>query len=193
MRPLGKNKTRFTENIVRLNGLDFGGWVFKDGMRFGSAGKWWGGTGVRGRRHNGLDVRYHKGRGGEKTLFFTLPEGTKIPLIYPGRVVKLLPDFLAWSIFVETEEKNGTAGGKRPIIAYGHLEPAAGLKKSASGPPLAEGAVIGAIRKTKNSPVPAHLHISIALVPEEIAVENLSWKVLDETPGVVFLDPERVL
>ncbi|MDA8174115.1 MAG: hypothetical protein M0018_05935 [Nitrospiraceae bacterium] len=177
-------KTDFTVNLVRLNRLDFRKWMFRPGMRMDDLQMWWG-SGLRKRRHNGLDLRFHEtGKGQEAAL----AEGTRIPLIYPGRVVKIIPDFLAESVFVEAENKiHGNK--KRLLTVYGHLITESG----AAGRLMDEGSTIGRLGKIKGGPVPMHLHISIVFVPDEITADKLSWKILDETEGVEFLDPEGIL
>ena len=150
-------------------------------------GRMWWARGLRKSRHNGLDLRFHETGKGQVAA---LKEGTRIPLIYPGRVVKITPDFLAESVFVEAENKvHENKNKKRLLTVYGHLIAEAG----AAGRRMDEGAIIGRLGKTKEGPVPAHLHISIILVPEEIGVDKLSWKILDEANGVEFLDPEGIL
>lgn len=173
--------TNFTKNLVSLNGLFFRKWVLRPGMGFGSAEKWWA-EGRRYRRHNGLDLRFYENGQGQ---IEKLPVGTKIPLIYPGGILRIIPDFLGVSIFAEHEIRNG----RRLFTIYGHLVPEPGIE----GRRLDEGAVIGKIGKLTKSPVPAHLHISVALVPPEIPAEKLDWKALDETDGVEFMDPEGIL
>ena len=145
---------------------------------------WWAG-GPRKIGHNGLDLRFYETGTGQAAA---LAEGTRIPLIYPGRVVKIIPDFLAESVFVEAENKINE-NKKRLLTVYGHLIAEAG----AVGRRMDEGAIVGRLGKIKKGPVPAHLHISIVLVPEEITVDKLSWKTLDEADGVEFLDPEGIL
>lgn len=167
-----------------MNGLDFRKWIFGPGMRMDDLQTWWA-SGLRKHRHNGLDLRFYEtGKRQEATL----ADGTRIPLIYPGRVVKIIPDFLAESVFVETENKLHE-NKKRLLTVYGHLIAESG----AAGRPMQEGSIIGRLGKIKGSPVPMHLHISIALLPDEITADKLSWKILDEAEGVEFLDPEGIL
>lgn len=176
--------TSFTETLVRLNGLSFSKWLFLPGMVFGSVEKWWTeGQRAGAQRHNGTDLRLYEDTAGKTEA---LPEGTKVPLIYPGRIVRITPDFLAESIFVENDicEK-----GRRLFTLYGHMLAGPHVE----GRRIAEGEVIGRIGMVKKSPVPEHLHISFALVPEVIPGEELSWTVLDESEGIIFLDPEMIL
>ncbi|MDA8325803.1 MAG: hypothetical protein M0033_06250 [Nitrospiraceae bacterium] len=150
--------------------------------------KWWAeGETLRpgGQKHNGLDLRLYETASGQVAA---LSEGTKIPLLYPGRIVSISPDFLAQSIFVENEV-NKAGRGKRLFTVYGHLLADARLE----GRRLDGGQVIGSLGRPKTNTAPAHLHLSIFLAPEDVPVKKLSWKLLDETPGVVFLDPEGIL
>ena len=158
-------------------------------MRLGDRVKWWAeGETLRpgGQKHNGLDLRLYETASGQVAA---LSEGTKIPLLYPGRIVSISPDFLAQSIFVENEV-NKAGRGKRLFTVYGHLLADARLEGRRLDACLDEGLVIGGLGRLKKSAAPAHLHISILYAPEDVPVKKLSWKLLDETPGVVFLDPE---
>ncbi len=180
----------FTGNLVRLNSLDFRKWKFMPGMLFRSEGKWWPGPGHpknharRKTRHNGLDLRLYETPSGK---IKTLPEETKVPLLKAGKIKKIIPDFLGFSVFAEHEVRE--AGG-RLFTIYGHMTPEAGIE----GRQLDEGHVIGKLAVSEGSAVPAHLHISIALVPENIlAEETVSWKILGEAKGVVFFNPEKII
>jgi len=60
-------KTRFTEHMVRENGLHekgFAGWVFLPGMLFWGKNKWWGDESRRVTPHEGLDFSLYEDREG---------------------------------------------------------------------------------------------------------------------------------
>ena len=161
--------------------MDFARWNFLPGMLFRSEGKWWAG-GVRGRGHNGLDLRFYETGSGEAR---TLSEETKIPLLQTGRIIKIIPDFIGYSIFAGHERRDD---GRRLLTIYGHMNPAAAIGNAK----LAGGCAIGRLAGAKG-PVPPHLHLSIALVPADISREALSWETLDAAAGVIFMDPEQLI
>ncbi len=173
----------FTENLVRLNSLDFARWKFLPGMLFKAEEKWWT-EGRRARVHNGLDLRLYETK---SAGVGTLSKGVKIPLLKAGRAAKITPDFIGHSIFVEHDGL--FYGGKRLFTVYGHLVP----EKSIEGGHMDCGGMIGKVAPSKKSAVPPHLHISIVLVPENIPLEDLRWETLDQAEGVAFLDPAEVI
>jgi len=57
------NRTRFTEWLIRENGLGDPGlkeWIFCPGMLFHAVCKWWGDKGTRNTPHEGLDLFLYK-------------------------------------------------------------------------------------------------------------------------------------
>jgi hypothetical protein len=160
------HKSRFTEYFVRLNNLDFKRWVFEPGMAFLSESKWWD-KGYRGHRHNGLDLRLYVTRNG---TIKTMPEDAKIPIIYEGKIVRGIKDFLGYTLFVAHEifEKNSQL-----FTIYGHVKQTEDILP---GRFLKEGAVITTLAVT-NGKVPAHLHLSAVLIPKSIPLEELTWKI----------------
>ncbi len=169
--------------MVRLNSLRFAEWRILPGMEFGSRVKWWSDGNDRKEAHNGLDLRFYNDPDGR---ILALDRHAEVPLIYPGLVVRCVPDFLGQSIFV----RHGiTEAGRRLFTLYGHVVPAAGILNTA----LPEGAVIAALSEAGNMKVPCHLHISIALMPDSVPPENLGWKMLSENQDVTFLDPREII
>lgn len=178
------DKSRFTEYLVRVNTLRFKRWVFEAGMLFLSESKWWGEKGHRGHRHNGLDLRLYENHDG---ILETISEGTKIPLIYEGRIVRIIEDFLGYTIFAAHEIFDK---GAQLFTIYGHVQPATDvlIDRFAS-----EGKVVANLAGTKNMKVPAHLHLSLAFIPKTIRVESLTWQTLDEFENIIFLDPRDII
>lgn len=177
-------KSRFTENLVRLNSLSFRRWVFEPGMEFLSESKWWGDRGHRGQRHNGLDLLFYETDKGELR---TLEEDTKIPIIYEGRIVKSVEDFLGYTLFAAHEIYDGDF---QLFTLYGHVLQ---FPDIAGGEPLSEGTIIATLPATRGGKVPIHLHISAALTPKNLPLENLSWKRLNETEDITFFDPREII
>jgi hypothetical protein len=178
------NKSRFTEYLVRLNTLRFKKWLFEPGMLFSSESKWWGDKGCRGYRHNGLDLRAYENQEG---VHETISEGTKIPLIYEGRIVRIIEDFLGYTIFAAHEIFDK---GSQLYTIYGHVQPSADVLIDRF---TSEGKVVANLAGPKNMKVPAHLHLSIAFIPETIGVETITWQTIDKFENIIFLDPWDVI
>jgi hypothetical protein len=176
--------SRFTEQLVRLNALRFRRWLFKPGMIFGAEAKWWGDRGARGRDHNGLDVLWYETDGGVRER---LGAGTRIPILYEGTIVKTFADFLGCTVVASHDLVDGRS---RLHTLYGHVLPAPGC---VAGARVGEGEEIASLAGAEGRVVPAHLHLSAAFVPRGILPAEITWKVLDSTPGVRFLDPEDLI
>lgn len=178
------DRSSFTERLVGLNALSFNRWVFEPGMFFLSETKWWGDGENRDTLHNGLDLRLYEAADG---TLRTLEEGTKIPIIYEGKIVAVVKDFLGYSLFAvhEIYDKN-----HRLFTIYGHV-----VQKSdiPAGLTLREGTEIAALAKASPGKVPSHLHLSLAMIPRRISAANLNWQVLDEDKDVLYLDPQGII
>jgi len=177
-------KSRFTEHIISLNSLSFRRWVFEPGMEFRSEAKWWGDRGDRGQPHNGLDILFYETPGGELK---TIDENTKIPVIYPGRIVKRDKDFLGYTLFATHEIFDGD---RRLCTLYGHVLQTPDIVEDAD---VDEGGIIATLPPGRRSKAPSHLHISVVLIPADMPVKELSWKKLDESEGLSFIDPQGII
>ncbi len=177
-------KSRFTENMVRLNSLSLRRWVFEAGMEFLSDLKWWGDKGHRGRQHNGLDMLYYETAGSELK---TIGENTRIPIIYPGMIIKRVNDFLGYTLFAAHEIFDGDC---RLFTLYGHVIAVPDIDE---GEYMDEGMIIATLPPSKSGKVPSHLHISAVFIPKDMPVENLSWKMLDELTSASFVDPQEII
>jgi hypothetical protein len=177
-------KTRFTEHLTRLNALRFTKWVFDPGMLYRSELKWWGDKGYREHRHNGLDLQLYETSDG---TLQAISGGTKIPIIYDGKIVRRIKDFLGYTLFVEHEicEKDC-----RLFTIYGHVLQTAEVS---IGRLLNEGSVVATLAEAKNMKVPDHLHLSVALVPKTIPSGSLTWKTLHEAEDIHFFDPGHII
>lgn len=177
-------KSRFTEHLVRLNNLRFKRWVFESGMSFLSESKWWGDKGPRGYRHNGLDLRLYEDDAGSLK---TIEADTKIPIIYEGRLVRSIKDFLGHTLFAAHEIYEGDS---QLFTLYGHVLQIADVF---IGESLSDGAAVATLAGAKNMKVPGHLHLSVALIPKEIPLETLMWKNLNESEDILFFDPRDII
>ncbi len=178
------NKSLFTEHLARLNALRFKKWIFEPGMLFSSEMKWWGEKGRRGSPHNGLDLLFYEASDGKLK---TIVEGTKVPIIYDGKLVRVIGDFLGYSMFAAHEIYDKDF---RLFTVYGHVLQ---LPHVSIGEPLREGAVIATLAGPSKKVVPSHIHISLALIPKTMSAEELTWKLLDENKAVRFFDPRRII
>ena len=177
-------RSLFTERLIQLNTLKFEKWVFEPGMLFSSGTKWWGDKGARGRRHNGLDLRSYKACDG---TLRTLEEGTRIPIIFDGRIVGAIRDFIGYSVFAAHEIYDRDSG---LFTIYGHVVQAPRVRIDET---LREGTEIAAMAGSSAGKAPCHLHISVAMIPRYRSFEALNWKVLEEDKAVRFFDPLDII
>jgi len=173
-------RSRFTENFGRVNSLCFDRWIFDPGMLFLSDRKWWGDQGLRSRRHNGLDLQRYASDG---DAVKDLEHDMKVPMMFDGSVVRRIKDFLGETFFAVHEIFDGDS---QLFTIFGHLQPADCFHEGIS---LSEGDVFATVCGTGNAGVPAHIHLSAALIPREIRVESLTWKIVDNDARIRFIDP----
>ena len=87
-------KSRFTEIFIHENALEAAGfdeWIFLPGMMFRAQDKWWGDRGKREKAHEGIDLCLYKDR---QDRIQRLKKNAKIPVMYSGKIVGILDDFL---------------------------------------------------------------------------------------------------
>ena len=177
-------RSQFTGNLVLKNSLDRSGfkeWVFCPGMMFNAEHKWWDGRDKRSSDHEGLDLFLYRNYDGE---ILRLDEGTEVPAIYDGTVVRVIDDFLGRSIFME--HANGL------ITAFGHTRPLAGI---VAGTRMKEGDTIATIAeitdpKMKISP---HLHISAGWISGTIPYVKLNWETIVTSDTIALIDPLELI
>ena len=178
--------TRFTEFLVQKNALDrggFKGWIFCPGMRFNSTDNWWGDQGKRNTLHEGLDLCFFKD--GEGTIL-RLGEKTKVPVLYDGRVVGIIDDFLGKSVIVEHKIPNGR--DRRLCTIYGHTIPEDNLHV---GGIVRQGDVIATLagERLLKTKILSHLHISLGWTSRKTAYDRLDWKNIGAPNRLSLLDP----
>lgn len=172
----------YVGRLAAANGLSVKRFVFQPGMLFGSMEKWWG-QGRRRERHNGLDLREFEFNNGRKGVF---GGGRSVPAVHDGVAVKTEKDFLGQTVFLAHDFLEE---GKRLYTIYGHMAPVA----LAAGERVRVGAILGRVAEYEGMKVPAHLHLSVALIPPAVRPQELTWEFLLKAEGVVFLDPAGVL
>ena len=71
---------------------------------------------------------------------------------------------------------------------YGHVKLLAGIEREVA---LEEGGIVGSISGTegKRLKILPHVHISVAWIPEDFPAENLDWKIMNESPDIILLNP----
>lgn len=170
-----------------LDGLGFNEWIFHHAMLFGSHCKWWGDMGKRERPHEGLDLCLYRNEEGD---IHYLGEQTKVPVIFPGQVVKVVGDFLGESVFVSHGDYESNESRLHTI--YGHIKPQDHIRP---GERLSEGDVIGVINNARigDAVIPQHLHISVAWVPNTVHAQEFGWQMAGDPTKVMPLDPLRVI
>jgi len=183
-------KARFTEFLIRENGLDEGGfeeWIFCPGMLFNAPDKWWGDQGKRDKPHEGLDLCLYRDRRGR---VLRVDAKTRIPVMYDGEVVGVVHDFLGETVIIEHAFRQ--VDDRRLCTIYGHTNPQGGLQ---IGRIVKLGEVIATLAdsgKPEGNILP-HLHISLGWTSKSISYDHLYWETIGTTNMLTLLDPLDVL
>jgi len=183
-------KTRFTQWLIRENGLDEPGlkeWVFCPGMVFRAECKWWGDKGPRNTPHEGLDMFLYRDRQGRLAH---LDEKTMIPVMFDGVVVSIIDDFLGSSVIVEHAFPDSDT--ERVCTIYGHVNP---LKNLHIGWGLKQGDIMGTLAdpgQTGFNLMP-HLHISVGWASKPISYDRLNWDTIGSSGALTLLDPLDII
>jgi hypothetical protein len=183
-------KSRFTEFLVRENGLDepgFQEWIFYPGMLFNAMDKWWGNQGKRERPHEGLDLYLYKDR---KDKILHLDDKTKTPVMYDGVVVRVMDDFIGKSVVVEHRLLDNDY--RRCCTIYGHTRLPRGLNVGRIVKAGESLATLARPNKSQNN-IPPHLHISLGLLSKKITYETLDWKTMSTLKLLKWVDPLQVI
>jgi len=177
-------RSRFTGLLMRNNiavEQGFKEWIFHPGMLFHAVDKWWGDRGKRGRPHEGLDVCLYRSRQGR---VLRLAEGTAVPAMYDGVVVKIIDDFLGKSLIID----HSSPGGIPFCSIYGHTIPKKGVE---AGSRVKEGDIVAAIADTGRSKTGLcpHLHITIGLFSGAISYVRMDWETIGNSDMLTLVDP----
>ncbi|MDA8164549.1 MAG: hypothetical protein M0017_05920 [Desulfobacteraceae bacterium] len=175
----------FRDALRRLNTpalAAFDRWLLPPGTLFGDLREWWSGLRPRRRPHEGVDLCWYRRQNGQAAR---VAPGTKVPALAPGRVVRVVGDFLSHSVFVahRAEEAGGTL-----VVVYGHVEPAL-----ATGEEIGEGGLLATLARPASGRVPPHLHLSLVLLPAGFSLARLDWDLLHASPAASFRDPLPLL
>jgi hypothetical protein len=184
--PFAPAASPFLELLLSRNGIGaaaFAAWEFLPGMRFGERAAWWRAGAERTAPHEGLDLRGFRTPAGGSVA---LGAGTRVPVLWAGDVVAVVADFIGRSVFVAHRQSDGA--GRRLHSVYGHLDPPAGL---APGCALRDGDEVGTVADAgrRKVAVPAHLHLTLALIVAGTAPGALDWRTLRDPARALLLDP----
>ncbi len=168
-------------NRPRLEG--FCHWLFHPGMLFRASRQWWGQQKTRPTPHEGLDICWFRDRHG---CHRALPASTLIPAPFPGRVVAIRPDFLGQSLFL-VHPALGTAG-REVLTALGHTQPLPGVEVGTTVQAGDNLATLAA-PASRAASVPPHLHLTVAVLPADYPLSDLTWKKLSANPLFQLWDP----
>lgn len=184
------NRTRFTEWLIRENGLGEPGlkeWIFCPGMLFHAVCKWWGDKGPRNIPHEGLDLFLYKDR---QDRIVRLDEKTRIPVMFDGVVVSIINDFLGNSVIVEHAFPDRDTG--RVCTIYGHTSLVKGLHV---GRGLKQGDIMGTLADPGQSGfnLMPHLHISVGWASSPISYDRLNWDTIGDSGTLTLLNPLDII
>lgn len=180
----------FGERLACWNGLDVGegaAWEFLPGMRFGDLEAWWRVGAPRQSPHEGLDILWRRAADGSKSQ---LAPGARVPALWAGKVVAIVPDFLGCSLFVAHARADGE--GRRLHSIFGHIQASADL---VPGSAIGENDEVGRLAQPPSGriAVPAHLHLTVAWVAPAGPESRLGWALLRDRSRAVLLDPLPVV
>jgi hypothetical protein len=180
---------RFFDHLLAANQAQLGGfkhWLLHPGMLFQSPRQWWGQERPRSSPHEGLDLCWFADVAAHR---HALDQTILVPVPFPGRIVGISRDFLGQSIFVAHDLD--LVPGRRLYTAFGHTTPRSGL---AVGQTVQEADLIATVSAAtgRKTTVPPHLHLTLALIPDSVPADQLTWDHLGTTPAITLLDPLAV-
>ncbi|MFP4480838.1 MAG: hypothetical protein ACLFOA_08220 [Desulfohalobiaceae bacterium] len=180
----------FNAELRRLNlhssVTSISSWILHPGMLFDSPWKWWGDLGKRNFAHEGLDLCCFK-TSLDKDVHLVSPE-MFFPAILSGTIALIIDDLLAQTIFIRHEAHRSASGCLFSIFAH-----ASALNHLAQGSRINQGDALCTVPcLEKDIPgMQAHLHLSLAWVPKQMPVQELSWNLLNHRQGLILQDPLR--
>ncbi|MBU1737771.1 MAG: hypothetical protein KKG35_06485 [Proteobacteria bacterium] len=175
----------FTRDLVALNGFNTGqfrNWLLKPGMAYNDPEKWWGNQGPRPSPHEGIDLVSYQD---QNEQVHQLEPGTLIPLLYPGKIVRIFNDLVARTVVAGHDYRN-TSGWVLHTF-YAHMVV---LTEVSPGLYPAPGEAVGTIASPAGSSgCPAHLHVSAAWVSPDTPPEKLRWQEFASKKIIAGIDP----
>jgi murein DD-endopeptidase MepM/ murein hydrolase activator NlpD len=181
-------KSGFSVFYKRQNNLaGFEGWVFLPGMGFDEKEKWWGHMGTRQTRHEGIDLCLYRDCEGRMVR---VNPGSRVPAMYDGIVVAVIPDFLGHTVVLE--HCFGACAPDTFYTLYAHTVVGTDL---AAGSHVDQGHVVGRVADPKSSgaSISAHLHISAGFPEKGLPPQNLNWTDISHRRQIALFDPTVLL
>ncbi len=154
--------------------------LFVPGMLFGSRHFWWRKGACRKSAHEGLDIAMYIGKGGRVG---SLGSGLVVPPAFPGRVIRIMDDFLGSTVLLEA-----CLYDKRYYFFYAHINPLPEIKP---GVDIKPGAPLGRVADPAiaGKKVPPHLHVSVASAEALPEPDLLEWELINKIGINSFIDP----
>ncbi len=174
----------FTDTLKKGNPVfsaAFREWLWLAGTCFLDEQLWWGINKKRFAPHEGIDLACYTDQQG-KTCW--LDSGLLIPSIFSGKMVQLHRDFLNWSVYIRHEQFCRNRAVLHTV--YGHVQP---WERLCPGQQLNAHEPVALLNFYPQSTVPLHLHYTVAWIPKNIPLNQLSWQLLSENEQVRLLDP----
>ncbi len=176
----------FLAALVRENRLEEPGiarFLFFEGMLFGTSAKWWGKPGKRHAPHEGIDLCFFEAGSGRHCR---LDAGTGVPMAADSRIVHIMDDFLGQTVVASRAASE--AGGREELTLYAHIRPETGLRV---GDRVARGRIFSRIADVNYpaTPMPPHLHISMAWADQLPEYRQWTWKLLNQCGCASFINP----
>jgi murein DD-endopeptidase MepM/ murein hydrolase activator NlpD len=180
---------RFFDHLLAANQAQLGGfkhWLLHPGMLFQSRQQWWGPEKPRTSPHEGLDLCWFAHVAANRRI---LDQTIRLPAPFPGRIARISRDFLGQSIFIA--HPLDPVSGRRLYTAFGHTTPRSGLAVAQT---VQEGDIIATVSAAtgRKTTVPPHLHLTLALIPDSVPDDRLTWDNLGTDPAITLLDPLAV-
>ena len=163
-------------------------WVLQTGMLFNSFEKWWPSEGKRPTGHEGLDICLFLD---DNNKLHEIVAPIQVPAAMEGKIVKIMQDFLGFSIVVYHEEFSDAEWGFYTI--YAHTIPEDHIIE---GKKIEEGNLIATIHNTKTNKkleMLPHLHISLGWIHKSLPVQELSWPDINRRKNMYLVDPLPLL
>ena len=182
-------KSSFNSFFTKQNNFNkhgFKEWVFYPGMLYQDTEAWWSDDTVRPTPHEGIDLCFYKDNNGQ---IRRIANGTKIPIMYAGKIAHIHDDFMGKSIYVKHNTINKMGNILHTI--YGHTIP---LNHLGTNMTFREGDIIAEMAiSPKNKSIHPHIHITIAWLPESLSYEKINWETIGNPKLVTLCNPFEYL
>lgn len=174
-------KNCFLRRLYDCNTIaSFQSWIFRDGMYFSDNHQWWNSTTNRPRPHEGLDIVFYLSNTGKQYPFRA---GTVVPAIFDGIANHSHSDFLGKTLYVRHEQFQQNSKVLHSL--YAHIALIDNLPETVS-----THSTIATIAEVPDtSPVPAHLHLSVAWIEKRLKIDTINWDTIVNDDSIDLVDP----